>query len=252
MNEIFVVTLDDHPLVAANLAGAARVLAPDLFWAPSISSLKHLAAYIRGGGLQRAAAGREIVVLYDLNLGDDTDPTFGISKLTAMGLNVAVLTSEGRPVQLRRAFHAGAKGMALKGDQVEAIFEMIRVVAHGERALSSDVALRLVTNKDLTPLLSEREFHVLRLLAAGVPRKAVGKNLDPQVELATVATYLNRIFSKYQALDRDVTTSPVAVREATRDGYLSAAGSGLGDEMATAAGAVPVAGLTHKHVVAKR
>nr|NLD41663.1 hypothetical protein [Actinomycetales bacterium] len=40
------------------------------------------------------------------------------------------------------------------------------------------------------------------------------------MKLATVATYLNRIFHKHQETGRSVTTYQDAVREAVRDGYL--------------------------------
>lgn len=166
------------------------------------------------------------IVLYDLNLGDGSDPAEGIATLTAEGIAVVVLTSELRPVPIRRAMKAGAAGLILKSDDVQKIQDVVRSVSEGNFAVSSDLAFVLATDDDLAPNLAPRELEVLQLLADGVPRKTVGSQLDPPVKLATVVTYLNRICRRYQASGRNVTTSHDAVRAAVADGHLDLPGPG--------------------------
>lgn len=166
------------------------------------------------------------LVLYDLHLGDGADPAEGIAALSTAGISVVVLTSELRPVPIRRAMKAGAAGLILKSDDVQKILDVVRLASEGNFAVSSDLAFVLATDEDLAPNLAPRELEVLQLLADGVPRKAVGSRLDPPVKLATVVTYLNRICRRYQESGRNVTTSHDVIREAVADGHLEFPGPG--------------------------
>ncbi len=213
------VAVDDHPIVVDGLAALMKDVAPELEWAGTARDYESLRVLLVGD--ESRAGIVPDVVIYDLNLGDGSDPFPRISELVQHGHNVMVLTSEARPIPLRSSLAAGARGLALKSDEVSAIVDVIRAVSRGEEAVSPEIAFALVTDHSLVPHLSDRELQVLQLLADGLPRKSIGQRLDPPVKLATVATYLNRIFVKYQEVGRQVLTSQDAVREAVRDGYLA-------------------------------
>lgn len=217
---VCLVGVDDHPIVVNGLYALIKEAAPEFEWAGTARSYQEMVRLFGRADFAERTEGQRLLVLYDLNLADGSDPYKAIAKLVQRGINVAVLTSEYRPVPLRNAVEAGAVGLALKSDPLESIVDVLRAASRGEEAVSTEVAFALVTERAFVPNLTERELEVLRLLAGGLPRKAVGSKLDPPVKLATVATYLNRVFVKYQKLDRDVMTFPDAIREATRDGFL--------------------------------
>lgn len=227
--------VDDHPVVVEGLAALLQREAPEFAWAGTARTYPALLEKIRE--VRSQGPDLELVVLFDLHLGDGEDPVPRIASLVAEGVRVVVLTSEVRPVPLKQVLEAGALGLALKSDEVVSIADVVRAVAAGEQALSSEIAFALASDSGLVPQLSDRELQVLRLLADGLPRKSVGRRLDPPVKLATVATYLNRIFQKYQESGRDVSTFQDAVREAVRDGYLPNPGEGSAGPAGSAASA---------------
>ena len=225
-----IAAVDDHPIVVEGLASLLTSAADHL-------QVRNLSS---GCGIEWLGASRTFtelkmrmsrwpappdIVLFDLHLHDGFDAADGIAELTKAGISVVVLTSELRPVPIRRAMRAGAAGLILKSDDVQKILDVIRSVCRGNFAVSGDLAFVLATDDDLAPHLAPRELEVLRLLAEGVPRKAVGNRLDPPVKLATVVTYLNRICQRYQEWGRDVTTSNDAVRAAMADGHLDLPGA---------------------------
>ena len=88
-----------------------------------------------------------------------------------------------------------------------------RVIGGG--AISRIFPFVLLTDPDLAAHLAPRELEVLRLLGEGVPRKSIGRRLDPPVSLTT---YLDRVRDRYRALGRTVDTPADAVRATTADG----------------------------------
>jgi DNA-binding NarL/FixJ family response regulator len=207
--------VDDHPIVIEGVVAAIGLLAPNVQWLGSATSW---------AGLQERLSEwepRPDLVLVDLHLRDGSDPIEMISDLRDRDIAVVVFTSELRPIPIRRAVAAGAQGVALKADPPSALVDVIRDVAAGNFAVSSDLAYVLVTDPDLVAHLAPREAEVLTLLAEGVPRKTIGRRLDPPVEMSTVITYLNRIGARYRALGREIGSIADTLREATADGYLS-------------------------------
>lgn len=211
---IRVTAVDDHPIVVEGIAALLTRTDSDFEWLGSSTSAEQLERRLADGSLDPE------IVLFDLFLGDGSDPAASIARVAARGIRVVVLTAEARPVPLRAAVRAGAQGLILKSDDVDAILRVLRSVIDGDFAVSSELAFALVTDEELVPHLSARELEVLRLLADGVPRKSVGQWLEPPVKLSTVVTYLNRICSRYQEMGREVLGSSDAVREAIVDGYL--------------------------------
>ncbi|MGM0386039.1 MAG: hypothetical protein ACQERF_08685 [Actinomycetota bacterium] len=212
-----VVACDDHPIV---VQGIATIL--------TAAHLSDGSARFEWMGQTRTFTElRELLPHFDVlpdvvlcELRGHDDAVEVISWLTAQGVAAVVLTDELRPVPIRRAIDAGAKGVILKSDPVAKIVEVVLTASRGMTAVSSDLAYRLATSERLVPRLSPREIEVLQLLHDGVPRKSVGFRLEPPVQLATVVTYINRICRRYQDLGRNVHTSADAVRAALEDGYL--------------------------------
>jgi len=106
----------------------------------------------------------------------------------------------------------GARGLVMKGDGPQSLFEAIRVVAGGELAFSDDLARQVVSslandnrNTQAAPQhslhrLSDRERQIAYSVARGM------KNRDIATQLAisenTVKRHLQSIFGKTGARDR--------------------------------------------------
>jgi two-component system, NarL family, invasion response regulator UvrY len=93
---------------------------------------------------------------------------------------------------VKAAFNAGAGGYVTKSTEPAILIRAIRSVAHGERAMSDDVA-QVLALESLTPSgsaldqLAEREIEILRQIAAGATNEEVAQNLH--LSLKTVQNY---------------------------------------------------------------
>lgn len=209
-----VFAIDDHPVVVEGILALVARQAPELeivgtasTWGDAVTALDGLSA-------------PPDVVMLDLHLGDGSDPAESITALRRRGAAVVLLTSEVRPVPIRRAMKAGALGLALKSDPIDHVVSVVRTAAAGEPSVSSDLAFVLVTDPELTVSLAPREIEVLALLADGVPRKSVGALMRPPVTMATVVTYLNRACARYREAGIDVRSPGDALRAAIADGHI--------------------------------
>ena len=101
-----------------------------------------------------------------------------------------------------RAFKAGASGYVEKEGAPDQLVEAIRKVIGGGRyvspELAENLAAGLATDGLRAPheILSDREFEVLRLIAAGKTTTAIAEQLSLSVK--TVSTYRTRILEKLQ------------------------------------------------------
>ncbi len=99
-----------------------------------------------------------------------------------------------------RALKAGASGYIMKQSAVEELVQAIRKVVGGGKYVSASLAEQLATELDnesgkaLHEALSDREFQVMRLIAAGKKSGDIAEELS--VSLSTVNTYRSRIFEK--------------------------------------------------------
>lgn len=99
-----------------------------------------------------------------------------------------------------RALRAGAAGYLTKCIASEELIRAMETVGAGQRYLTSDVADRLAEDLERPPnrasheLLSDREFEILALLAAGQTMKAIAADLC--LSYNTINTYRARILSK--------------------------------------------------------
>src|ERR1700744_3974134 len=93
---------------------------------------------------------------------------------------------------VKAAFNAGAGGYVTKSSDPAVLIRAIRSVAHGERAMSDDIA-QVLALESLAPSgsaldqLAEREIEILRQIAAGATKEEVAQNL--YLSLKTVQNY---------------------------------------------------------------
>lgn len=213
MSPVRVVVLDDHPLVATGIFSVLQQHDPSLTLAHASTSWPALE--------QQLAAGlRPDIALVDLVRRDGTRPEAAVDGLVRLGIPVVVITSELRPVPLRRAVAAGATGLFLKSDPPERLVDILRAALAGETDTSSELAFVLISDPDLHAHLAPREIEALTLLSEGWPRGALGARMHPPVSSSTAITYINRAIARYRELGRNVPGSADAVREAIADGYL--------------------------------
>lgn len=100
----------------------------------------------------------------------------------------------------RRALKAGAAGYLTKDGVPEELKTAIKKIAAGGRYVSAALAEKLAVDLregadlPLHELLSDREFQVLRMIAAGKSVKEISEDLS--LSIKTVSTYRARILDK--------------------------------------------------------
>ncbi|PWI45347.1 response regulator transcription factor [Streptomyces sp. ICBB 8177] len=109
-----------------------------------------------------------------------------------------ILTSLGRPGNLRRALAAHASGFLLKDAEPDALAAAIRKVAAGERVIDPQLALAALDTGG-SPL-TERELEVLRLAADGEEPSQIASRLF--LSAGTVRNYLTTVVTKLNARNR--------------------------------------------------
>lgn len=150
------------------------------------------------------------VVLMDLEMPGELDgvaATRQIRKLRPK-TQVIVVTSHHQDEYIFPAVRAGAISYLLKDVEPDELADAIRKAAHGEAVLDSRVASRIVRElqglrrDDVNPFteLSEREFDVLRLIAAGKSNAEIAEALV--IGESTVKTHISNILKKLHLDDR--------------------------------------------------
>jgi two-component system invasion response regulator UvrY len=116
------------------------------------------------------------------------------------GLHTLILSAHPEEQFAARAFRAGALGYLTKGYAPQDLVDAVRSVAQGRRyvtpALAERLALGLAGDDGVLPheRLSNREFEVLRFLAAGRSLKEIAAQLG--VNPKTVSTFRARALQK--------------------------------------------------------
>ncbi|MCX4748876.1 response regulator transcription factor [Kitasatospora sp. NBC_01287] len=160
----------------------------------------------------RALDWRPDVAIVDIDLP-------GIDGLTAAGqLNkqlpscrTLILTSLGRPGNLRRAVAAQVAGFILKDAPPDRLAEAVRGVAAGRRVI--DPQLALAAWDSVENPLTTRESEVLRLAAGGAEVAEIAASL--YLSAGTVRNYLTTAVTKLNARNR-----VDAIRIASEAGWL--------------------------------
>ena len=116
------------------------------------------------------------------------------------GLAVLLLSVHPEEQYALRALKAGAAGYITKDRAPEDLISAIRAAASGKKYVSPSLAQRLASVQGIYAggapyqLLSDREYSVLRLIAAGRTKKEIAEELS--LSPKTVSTYRSRILTK--------------------------------------------------------
>ena len=117
-------------------------------------------------------------------------------------LPVIILSCQPEDQYAVRCLRAGAAAYINKESAPEELAEATKKILSGGRYVSASVAETLLTNLDdsvdkpLHELLSDREYEVMRLIAAGVALTEIGDRLH--VSVKTISSYRARIMEKMQ------------------------------------------------------
>jgi DNA-binding NarL/FixJ family response regulator len=188
---IRVLTVDDHPLMMAGIAGEINAQ-PDMRVVGEASDGADAIAQYR--------AHRPDVTLMDIRM----PKVNGIEALRAIReefprARIVVLTTSAGDIQALRAFQAGAVGYLLKNLLRTELIDTIRMIHAGQRRIPAEIAQQLAehaTDDALTP----RELDVLRGIVKGQSNKVIAANLD--IVEHTVKNHIKSILAKLDANDR--------------------------------------------------
>jgi DNA-binding NarL/FixJ family response regulator len=115
-------------------------------------------------------------------------------------LPVLVLSMHPEEQYALRAYKSGASGYMTKGGPTEELIEALHKIALGKKYVSSAIADKLISDlgkpqeADVQSSLSNREYQVLCLLAAGKPVGKIAGDLTLSVK--TISTYRSHILRK--------------------------------------------------------
>jgi len=118
------------------------------------------------------------------------------------GLPILVLSMHKEGEYAVRTIRAGAAGYLCKDSASQQLLKAVRAVAAGGRFISpeiaADLAFGLILRDDRPPhaSLSDREFLIFRLTAAGDGISEIARRLNLSVK--TVSTYKTRVLQKMQ------------------------------------------------------
>ena len=169
-------------------------------------------------GVEQAQALHPNVVLMDVGMpGMDGIEATQTLKAQLPEMRVVMLTSHTDETEIIAALSSGADAYCIKGTDVEALANAIRVAASGAAYLDPQIAQKVMQN--LTPsrpkesggegLLSDREREVLALIVDGLSNTEIGQQL--YLSPNTVKTYVKGIMNKLVVSDR-VQAAVAAVR----------------------------------------
>ncbi|MDN5932864.1 MAG: response regulator transcription factor [Pseudonocardia sp.] len=199
-DEITVMVVDDHPIwregVARDLGERGMTV---------VATAPDAAAAVR-----IALATRPQVVLMDLNLGatSGVDAIEGIlAKLP--DTRVLVLSASGEQPDVLAAVKAGATGYLVKSAGADELVVAVQRTAAGFPVFTPGLAglvlgeFRRLAGEpadEETPLLTERETEVLRLVAKGLTARQIGERLV--VSHRTVESHVQNTLRKLQLHNR--------------------------------------------------
>ena len=189
--------VDDHAIVREGLAALLRQLGPDTVVLQAFDAAQGL-------GLVDVHADLDVVLL-DLTLpGMGGLPAIQAFGARRPGLPVIVLSSTEAPATVRQALAAGALGYVPKSANPQTLLSAVRLVLAGDvyipplvlaepRAAATDSA---EPGMQLTP----RQRDVLKLLAAGLSNKAIGRELG--LSDKTVKAHITAVFRALNVVNR--------------------------------------------------
>jgi DNA-binding NarL/FixJ family response regulator len=139
-------------------------------------------------------------------------------------LATVVLTASESDTDYAQVVRLGARGLVMKGDGPQRLFEAIRMVASGELAFSEELARQVVSSlasdhRTQAPQqaslhrLSDRERQIAYSVARGMKNRDIAHQLS--ISENTVKRHLQSIFGKTGARDR-LELAVLALNEANR------------------------------------
>ena len=185
-----ILIVDDHPIVLSGLETLLSQQA-DLEIAGQAGDAQ--------SALERLEELQPDLVIVDGSLPgmSGTDLVFKLMERQP-DLKTIALTLHEEGAYVRAFFKAGAKGFVLKRSAAEDLLTAIRAVLAGGVYVDPGVASKIVPYEHdaraRADLLSEREGHVLRLVAEGFCNKEISGQLG--VSIKTVETYRARAVEK--------------------------------------------------------
>ena len=188
---IRILTVDDHPLIRAGIAGLIALQA----------DIKLLGEASNGrDAIQQFRLHRPDITLMDLQMPQMS----GLDAIIAIrgefpDARIIVLTTYAWDVQALRALQAGARGYLLKDTLHKDLLDTIRAIYAGKKALSPEVSFQLAEHAT-DDALSSAETRVLRLIAQGSANKEIAAELS--ISEDTVKGQVRNILSKLGAKDR--------------------------------------------------
>ncbi len=198
---IQVLLVDDHKIVREGVRSYLHTLS-DI----------HVVAEADSGAAAVAEAEKvhPDVVLMDLEMPGDIDGIAATRQIRKQRpeTQVIVVTSHHQDEYIFPAVRAGAISYLLKDIEPDELAAAIRKAAQGEAVLDSRVASRIlqelqgIRGDDVNPFteLSDREFEVLRLIAAGKSNAEIAEALV--LGESTVKTHIGNILKKLHLSDR--------------------------------------------------
>lgn len=185
---------DDHALVREGLK-RLLALAPDISVAAEAENGGQVLEFVRDNSLD--------LVLLDMSMsGLSGVDVIAHIRSHAPRLPILVLSMHNEPQVAKRALKAGASGYLTKDSDPETLLAAIRRVAGGGRFVDADLAEQMVFEAALPApqlpheQLSDREFHILRLLAGGKTVNEIAEALS--ISNKTVSTHKTRLMQKMQ------------------------------------------------------
>lgn len=198
---IKVLLVDDHKIVRQGVRAYLQTLADITVIAEADSGAAAVAAVEQH---------QPDVVLMDLEMPGDLDGIAATRQVRRLRpeTQVIVVTSHHQDEYIFPAVRAGAISYLLKDVEPEELAEAIRKAVQGEAVLDSRVASRIVRElqgrrgEEVNPFteLTEREFEVLRLIAAGKSNAEIAEMLV--IGESTVKTHIGNILKKLNLEDR--------------------------------------------------
>jgi len=192
--------IDDHPVLRDGLAALLQQAGP---------ATVVLQAKDANQGFALADSNADLdVILLDLEMP-------GMKGLEALsefrrkqpGIPVIVLSSSEDPQDVRQSLASGALGYVPKSASQQVLLSAIRLVLNGDlyvpplilddRPLPAGIQ---GGGPAVTPLLTQRQIEILRLLSEGLPNKAIATNLDLSVK--TVKVHISAIFKALNVVNR--------------------------------------------------
>ena len=170
-----ILVVDDHPVVRQGLKQIIEKTS-DIEVAGEANSGKE--------AIKAIAHNDYDLVLLDISMpgNDGIDVLKEIKKLKP-SLAVLILTIHPESLFASRMLNAGASGYLTKEKAPNELIEAIRIVANGEKYITSDASMNILSyleGEDVQfphNLLSRRELQIMKMLASGKTVKEISKEL---------------------------------------------------------------------------